>query len=262
MLEDSGTEESVRKACSLDVQLIFLGVIFYTSDMTLSITQERLEELKGLLVYWLELEVASKKDMQSIIGKLNFVAACVRQRRMFIARLINHMKVLPVKGKHHITNSVKKYLFWWSVFLQLYNGICMMATEEWSQVDEVFASDACLQGCGSRRLDREYFHTEFPKEVKQLQLQINCLEMLAIIVSCKIWGHRWQGRRIVIHCNNMVSVTLMNTGRTKDQCLQSCLKELAFIAGRYEFGIPGVHIAGLCNRVPDILSRWKHDGSS
>ncbi len=119
-----------------------------------------------------------------------------------------------------------------------------------------------MQGCGSRCLDREYFHTEFPKEVKQLQLQINCLEMLAIIVSCKSWGHTWQVRRIVIHCDNLVSVTVMNTGRTKDDYLQNCLRELAVIAARYEFEIPCVHIAGLCNRVPDILSRWNHDGSS
>ncbi len=99
LLVDSGTEESVRKACSPDVKLIFLGVLFETSDMTLSVTYERLEELKRLLGYWLELEVASKKDMQSIIGKLNFVATCVRQRRVFIARLINHLKVFASEGQ-------------------------------------------------------------------------------------------------------------------------------------------------------------------
>ncbi len=132
----------------------------------------------------------------------------------------------------------------------------MMVTQEWSQVDEVFASEACLRGCVAWCLDREYFHTEFPKDVKELH--INFLEMLAIVVSCRIWGHNWQGRRIVIHCDNLVSVTVMNTGRTKDEFLKSCFRGLAFIAARYEFRIHGVHIAGLCNRVPDILSRWKH----
>ncbi len=39
LVEDAGTEESIRKACSPDVKLIFLGVLFDTSDMTLSVTQ-------------------------------------------------------------------------------------------------------------------------------------------------------------------------------------------------------------------------------
>ncbi len=73
----------------------------------------------------------------------------------------------------------------------------MMTSGEWLQIDEVFPSVACLL--------------------------IDCQEILAIIVSCKIWSHKWNGRRIGIHCDHLVSVTVMNAGRTKDEVLQSCL---------------------------------------
>ncbi len=53
LLEDSGVKQRGRKACSPDVKLIILDILFNTSYMTLSVTQERIEELKGLLGYWL-----------------------------------------------------------------------------------------------------------------------------------------------------------------------------------------------------------------
>ncbi len=78
-------------------------------------------------------------------------------------------------GKYHIASIVKKELFWWSVFHPSHNGISIMAAEEWSQVDDVIASDTCLQGCGVLCLDREYFHTVSPNDLKEIGLYINML---------------------------------------------------------------------------------------
>ncbi len=72
--------------------------------------------------------MASKKDMQSVIGMLNFVATCVRQGSVFISKLINHMNVLLVKSKYHITNSVKKDLFWWYIQWDFDDGYTRMVT--------------------------------------------------------------------------------------------------------------------------------------
>ncbi len=71
--------------------------------------------------------------------------------------------------------------------------------------------------------------------------------MLAIIVSSKSWGHNWQGR-IIIHCDKLVSVTLINTGRTEHKFC--CLQEIAFIAASDEFEIRGVHIADFVQQGP------------
>ena len=64
---------------------------------------------------------------------------------------------------------------------------------------------------------------------------------------------------MLVHCDNMVSVTVMNTGSTSDVFLQACLRELVFVAATREFEIRGVHIPGVSNRIPDALSRWELD---
>ena len=57
-------------------------------------------------------------------------------------------------------------------------------------------------------------------------------------------------------CDNITSVTVINTGKSRDTFLQCCLRELCYIAAIYEFEIRAVHLAGTDNRLPDYLSRW------
>ncbi len=57
--------------------------------------------------------------MQVLLGKLHFVSACVRQGRVFVSRLINHMKTLPFSGRWPLPESVKKDIECWTVFLHL-----------------------------------------------------------------------------------------------------------------------------------------------
>ncbi len=78
----------------------------------------------------------------------------------------------------------------------------MMAMEEWSRPDEVFSTDACLVGCGGWSADRTYFHTAFPESVTKKGVHINGLELLTIVVACKMWGGKWAGKRIVVQCDN------------------------------------------------------------
>lgn len=38
--------------------------------------------------------------------------------------------------------------------------------------------------------------------------------------------------------------------------MQSCLRELCFVAATAEFEVKAVHIPGRLNTLPDLLSRW------
>ena len=141
-----------------------------------------------------------------------------------------------------------------------YNGISIMALENWSLPDEVFSCDACLGGAGGWNCARqEFFHASFPAFIVDMELSINALELFTIVVAANVWGKGWAGKRIVVNCDNEVSVTVMNTGRSKSPFLQSCLRELEFAAARYRFEIRGHHIPGLENRIPDALSRWEEN---
>ncbi len=228
VLGSSGLKEKETKHWPPNTQMIFLGVHFDTSELILSVTEDRLLEIRDLLGWWLNQESASKKQYQVLLDKLNFISACVKQGRIFVSRIISFMKTLPKFGSYKVPYQVKKDLIWWYKFLPGYNGVSMTAIEEWSQPDEIFAMDACLQGCSGWNSYRQFFRTSFPVDILQKGLYINTLKLLTIIVACKILGDQSTGKRLLVKCDNEASVTVMNSGKSKDYFMQACLPELAF----------------------------------
>ena len=67
----------------------------------------------------------------------------------------------------------------------------MINTTNWSSPGEVFSTDACLRGCGGTSAC-QHFHAEFPEFVLAQGLDINCLELLTIVVALKLWSHLWR----------------------------------------------------------------------
>jgi hypothetical protein len=58
----------------------------------MQVTEDRPKEIKDLVSSWLNREPASLKDIQKLLGKLNFVGACVRSSRVFINRILNWLR--------------------------------------------------------------------------------------------------------------------------------------------------------------------------
>ncbi|CAC5369963.1 unnamed protein product [Mytilus coruscus] len=119
-------------------------------------------------------------------------------------------------GKVEVPELVKKDIIWWKKFLPLYNGVSIMLIEEWSKPDEIFSSDACMTGCGVM-FKEHFFHVEFPESIVNEQLHINALEMLTVVVCLKLWRTKFKGKRIIIKCDNQVTVTVINTRKSRNQ---------------------------------------------
>ena len=100
----------------------------------------------------------------------------------------------------------------------------------------------------------EYFHTGFPVAIQGLP--IHCKEMLAVLIAVRVWGSQLQGMKVQIYCDNEPAVNVINSGRTKDTFMASCIRELWLEVSKYGFQLRAVHLPGEENRVPDWLSRW------
>lgn len=250
----SGCEESVPKIFYPNTRMPFLGVLFDTLSCTLEITPERLAEIKTLIAKWENKRQATRNELESLIGKLSFVAACVRPGRVFLARIINALSGWP-ETPLEIPQEIRRDLWWWGEFISTYNGVSMMPWHEWCRPDAELTTDACLQG-GGATFRGEHFACKFPDWILQSEPNINFLEFLVLIVAVKIWKSKLKGLRVVVHCDNLVTVFVVNTGRAKSRDLQRACRELAFQAATGEVEIRSQHISGAHNRVADWLSRY------
>ena len=231
VLKKCGFEESVEKASPPSQIMSCLGVLFNTITMTMEITPERLTEIRNLVKTWLNKDTASLKQLQSLLRKLNFIAACVKPSRIFISRLLIWLRSIYSSSEflHPIPDIVKKDLIWWDKFLPLYNGISMMEYENWSTPDSIFSSDSCLSGCGGF-WNGCYFHATFPESIMKQGFHISVLEILSIIICLKLWGKHFKGQRIIVFCDNLNVCQLLNQGNSKSEILQRSLREVCYLA--------------------------------
>ena len=255
LLLDLGLHENFEKACPPATVQMVLGVIVNTVEGTLSVPEERMVEILSLVSEWQGKLRSTKVEMQSLIGKLQYVTKCVFQSRMFMNRLLEALRSIKDKKSISLSDSFRKDLKWWSMFMDTYNGVSFLPSSIWTEPDVTLATDSCLLGCGGICLD-EYFHTGFPHHIDDQGLPIHCKEMLAVLIAVRVWGRRLQGLKIQIYCDNESVVTVINSGRTKDNFMASCIREIWLEVSKYSYQLRAVHLPGEENRVPDWLSRW------
>lgn len=259
LLVELGVEESKSKACPPTTRATCLGVEFDTLAMTKSVHPERLLEIQALLRTWSHKTKATKRELQSLLGKLCFVSKCVKNSRIFLMRIIDLLKRLT--HNHHrvsLNKEFRKDICWWLDFIAVYNGVSIISDVLWSAPDCVFATDACLTGCGGI-CGNMVFHAQFPDWVLQQFPAIHQLEFLALLIAVRLWGARWAGLRVQVYCDNTAVVNVINSGKTSDPLMGKILRNAWLVISSQEFEIRAVHLPGVTNRLADYLSRWHLD---
>ena len=256
ILNTIGIKESTSKAKPPAYIAVFLGILFNTLTMTLTITPERLREITDLLQSWCDKRLATLKELQSLLGKLNFAASTICAGQIFISRLINNLKDFPENGQRKINNKMKKDILWWIQFMEQFDGIALMPPINWNAPDSIFSSDACLTA-GGGWAQGEAFHVMFPSWIIQRKdISINELKLITFVVSLKLWQSKIKNRNVLAYCDNLSSVDVVNSGKAKNRFSQACLREICYITAKCNAVVKLVHISSECNRISDCLSRW------
>ena len=132
LLTQLGIQESTGKAIPPCTRMEFLGTLVETVDMTLGITPERKTELMNELRTWTNQKYASKRQLQSLIGKLSFVTNCVKFGRVFLNRLIHALSMLPEQKKGRLPSDICNDIEWWKGLISQYSGVSMLWLKDYT----------------------------------------------------------------------------------------------------------------------------------
>ena len=83
-------------------EIVFLGLKINTSKQIVTIPAEKLEEMVEKIKLVMNLSKVTLKQLQSLIGSLNFACRAVAPGRAFLRRLIG--STIPLKAPHHVTS--------------------------------------------------------------------------------------------------------------------------------------------------------------
>ena len=255
LLSSLGVKEAKEKSVPPCHQMEFLGNTVDTIKRMLEVSPDRCQALYILeeLQEWSDRKTCTKKQIQSLIGKLSFVTNCVRLGRVFLARMIDFMASIPQGKTVKVDEETRKDITWWKYFLPTFDGISMMWLQDTTTPGAIMATDVCLTGAGGV-CGREYFHYKFTDKTLWDTSHISQREMLTICITVKMWYKKLTGKLIRIACDNDATVQVINRGRTKDQFMLQCLRELVSVSIKGSFMIKTVHIRTMENIIPDLLS--------
>ena len=74
-----------------------------------------------------------------------------------------------------------------------------------------------------------------------------------MVLASMLWGPGWQGESIVVHCDNLAVVEVVNAGYSKDPLLMQMLRCLFFIIAHHNFSLRATHIQGRLNVGADAV---------
>ena len=124
--------------------MTYLGIQFNTVKLEMSINDSKCRELKSDLIKWSRKTVASRTDLQSILGKLLRVSRAVKYSRCFVLRIIAEVKKLKFQSqKITLSHEVRKDFLWWLKFMSAFNGVHLLIP---SNPSEQISGDACPIG--------------------------------------------------------------------------------------------------------------------
>ena len=259
LLEDLNIPISESKLTPPTTNINCLGIEVDSIKATLSIPSENLKEIVTECQQFKDKKSFTRKQLQSLLGKLMFIHKVVKPARIFVNRLLQGLRSMD--NKCDMTPEVSKDINWFCQLLNKFNGTCQYMYNL-TPSNETIELDACLTGLGACYKDCVY-HYEFKQGEVLNSLSITHLEMWNVLVALRIWGPKWASTNVKIKCDNQAVVSVINSGATKDQVLATMCRNVWLETAKNDINLILVHIPGKLNTCADLLSRWHkvHDNN-
>ena len=196
---------------------------------------------------------ATKKEIQSLLGLLNFVASVAPPVRLFTNRMLDVLREAPDVGAVSLSLQFKQDVQFFVQLLPIFNGRKIMGKSILPYQHQV-ELDVCLSGCGAVA-GNQYYATPFPEGVCNMEHTIAHLELLNIVVAIKVWRERWSGWTVQVYCDNLNSVFVIQTGKSRDLFMRACAREIFLLTAAHDIDLQICHRPGLEMIWADALSR-------
>ena len=192
-----GFEISEKKVVKHATKVTCLGIDIDTKQFTVSIPPEKTAEILTECQSWADKQECTKRQLQSLLGKLLYITKCVRLSRPFLNRMLDLLRSLDKLSKILLTIDFKRDLNWFLEFIPKFNGIAFIFHHP---ITEEIELDASLQGLGAR-WGSQVYSIRIPLGYENMA--IVHLDMLNILVAIRVWGPYCIGKVIRTACDRL-----------------------------------------------------------
>ena len=259
LLRSLGFRINWKKVVDPTQQLVFLGIEINSVTMSKRLPDDKLAALKNTICDFSKKKRASKKQLQSLAGKLNWAAGVVYGGRVFIRRIIDAIcKLAAANHKCILSREVRADIEWWETFMSSFNGTALI-------LDDMPITSVCTDACniaaggyygGGETSLPDWFHCNWACDWPELQeAHINVKELASVVLAAHRWAAAWANKRVIIWSDNSTTVSCINRGSSRNCYLMRYLRYMFWLSATYNFRISARHVPGIDNVIADRISR-------
>lgn len=225
--------------------------------MTISIPAEKMNQVLEECSAWLNKTKANRRMVQSIAGRVIYIANCIPPARKFTARILATLRAMADQDWITINQEFKADIRWFVLYAQTSNGIHLFSPARPILYVEC---DSSLFGGGGVAPPFCYNWKYSAAHMKRYT-DIHHLEALNILVAYQtlIIPQGITPAYVVIWNDNMASSWALTTGKTKDSVLAACARQMWLLAATNSHEIEIRHKNGIDIPLADALSRMSKD---
>ena len=245
-------------------RLTFLGLLIDTVLQMVFVPVNKVTKALQLINMIVEKKShkVTLRQLQKVCGFLNFLSRCIVPGRAFTRRLYLSTKNFngKLKPHHHVrvTGEMKQDLIMWKEFLSHPTIYCRPFADFTDVVTAYqvnFFSDASMTGfsalCYSNWMTKKWDL----KYVRRMKLDIECLELFALVAAAETWIHKFKNRKIIVYCDNQNVCRAVNKTSTSCMKCMVLVRKLIFKCMTENVDIFAQYIKSKANKFADMLSR-------
>ena len=224
-----------------------------TDTIQLRLPEEKLLHARYLCQQFRVKRKVTLMHLQSLIGFLNFACNLVVPSRAFLRRLIDLTKGVSSKHFHiWLTIESRRDIDAWLVFLQNFHGVSMLLYDVWLSSDKVrLYTDSATSAGYAAAYGQIWYNCSWQG------YHITVLELYPIVAGVCVWGHLLANHCVLLMCDNMSVVEIINKLSSKDQHVMSLMRRFVIETMKYNILFKCKHAPGKANIVADYLSRFQ-----
>ena len=246
---DLAPDKLVRPTRNLE----WLGIQVDTANMLITIPHQKLGEVLHECTRWHQKTDATRREIQSLVGRLAFVSQCIPPARRYMARLLATLRSAPQTGTVQIDSECQKDIDWFRRYAAVANGRRLITP---IRPRFEIECDACLIGAGGfSDTGGTFYNLRFPKVHARTHTIAHNEAVNAIVAIKTLMPRQPAGLMIRVTTDNMATRDILSGGKARDPYMAACAREIHMIEAEHDVVLSVVHAPGDTLVLADALSR-------
>ena len=231
------------------------GIEIDSNKMECRLPVDKIVKIRNALNKTYNRKKIKLRDLQSLIGLLNFACLVVSPGRAFLRRLIDlTIKVFNPFHWIKLTCEARADILAWKCFIESFNGQSMFLPDHWVSSDHLrLYTDASGNVGYGAVFGSWWFANSWPKQLMSYSIAVK--ELFPIVIALEIWGPFIKNSKILFLSDNQAVVDIINKKSCKNKTLMILIRRLVLASMTWNVIFRSKHIKGKTNIVADLLSR-------